>query len=326
MDRSKSLTRKPIYQLRVSLVGVEPEVWRRMLVTGNLGLGKLHELIQLTVGWKDCHLHMFRLGDGRRFGPAHAALEELDLEDERRVKLRTVAPETGSSFWYHYDFGDDWTHQVLVEDIITPQEAGLTPRCIDGRRACPPEDVGGPPGYQQYLAALEDARHPDHQQMRRWRGPFDAEAFDLDRVNLRLGGQPATTWVREAPAPARKKTKASKAKKAKRTTRTKKAWEKARLDALVEEAIVDAHDEEEQLMGLFSLLQDNLMLPFETTVLGVAVTVVEVELVGSHNGHIVAICRRGRHRQAIPITSLPLPEPRPEGAEWIDAYRHWLGE
>jgi len=112
------------------------------------------------------------------------------------------------------------------------------------------------------------------------------------------------------------------AKKPQKTTRRSKA----ELDALVEEATIDAYGDEEQLMGFFSMIEENLALPFETTVLGVTVAVEKVELVGSVGGHIVAICKRGRHRQAIPITALPLPSRRPDGAEWIDAYRHWLGE
>jgi len=119
--------------------------------------------------------------------------------------------------------------------------------------------------------------------------------------------------------PGKKKTTA---KKSKKTTRRSKA----ELDALVEEATIDAYGDEEQLMGLFSMIEENFALPFETTVLGVTVEVEKVDLVGRVGGYIVAICKRGRHLQAIPITTLPLPSRRPEGAEWIDAYRHWLGE
>ena len=101
---------------------------------------------------------------------------------------------------------------------------------------------------------------------------------------------------------------------------------RAKLDALVEEAIVDAYGEEEQLMGFFTMIQDNLKTPFETTVLGMDVEGEGVDLIGQNNSHIVAICRRGRHRQAILITTLPTPSPIPDGMEWIEAYRHWMGE
>jgi hypothetical protein len=98
---------------------------------------------------------------------------------------------------------------------------------------------------------------------------------------------------------------------------------RARLDALVEEATVDCHDEYEQITGLYTMIADNLKLPFETKVLGVDVMVEDVDLTGRDN--IVALCSRGRFRQAISILDLPLPKPRPEGSEWIDAYRHWVG-
>ena len=101
---------------------------------------------------------------------------------------------------------------------------------------------------------------------------------------------------------------------------------KSELDALVEEATVDAYGEEEQVIGFFTMIEDNLEIPFETTILGVKVEVESVDLVGQNTSHIVAICRRGRHRQAIPITALPAPSSPPEGMEWIEAYRHWMGE
>ena len=100
--------------------------------------------------------------------------------------------------------------------------------------------------------------------------------------------------------------------------------DRATLDSMVEEVTADAHDEEEQIMGLFYAILDELEVPFETSVLGVTVEVVSVgQIQGSC---IVATCKRGRHRQAIPVTALPLPSPPPDGAEWIDAYLHWLGE
>jgi len=100
--------------------------------------------------------------------------------------------------------------------------------------------------------------------------------------------------------------------------------DKARLAEMIEEATVDAHDEGEQALGLHSMLEQHLTLPFDTTILGVDVTVERLDL--TERNQIVAICRRGRERQRIPLADLPLPSPAPEGAEWIDAYRHWIGE
>ena len=111
-----------------------------------------------------------------------------------------------------------------------------------------------------------------------------------------------------------------KAGQKRQTTRISKAG----LEAMVEEATVDCYNESEQVTGLFTMIEENLVVPFETTVLGAPVTVERVDL--NHRDQIVAICARGRDRQAIPILDLPLPSPLPAGAEWIAAYRHWVGE
>jgi hypothetical protein len=97
---------------------------------------------------------------------------------------------------------------------------------------------------------------------------------------------------------------------------------KAELNELVEEAVMDAHDEDEAITGFFTMIENNLALPFTTTVLGVQAKVADIGVTGSG---IVAICTRGKHRQAISFIDLPLPEPPPRGWEWIAAYRHWAG-
>ena len=97
---------------------------------------------------------------------------------------------------------------------------------------------------------------------------------------------------------------------------------KARLDAMVEEAIVDANGESERATGLFTMIENNLKLPFETAILGIPVIVEKVDL--NRRDEIVVVCRRGKHRQTVPIADLPLPSPPPQGAEWIEAYRHYL--
>jgi hypothetical protein len=99
---------------------------------------------------------------------------------------------------------------------------------------------------------------------------------------------------------------------------------KARLEEMIEEATVDAHTESEQVTGWFTMIDENLAVPFETTVLGVPVTVERVDL--NRSEQIVAVCTRGRSRQSLPIVDLPLPTPPPDGAEWIEAYRQWRGE
>ena len=104
---------------------------------------------------------------------------------------------------------------------------------------------------------------------------------------------------------------------------TKTRISEAALSAMIEEATVDAYDESEQATGWFTMFEEHLELPFETTVLGTVVTVVSIDL--RDYGQLNAICARGRHRQAISLAELPLPMPRPAGSEWIEAYSHWLG-
>jgi hypothetical protein len=167
-----------IFQLKVTLQNIKPPVWRRILVDASSTLDQVHEVIQAAFGWWNYHLHEFEI-DGTRYG-------DPDPDDdwgpptvnERRIRLDTVVT-AGSTFGYLYDFGDGWSHRVTVEKDL-PAETGTTvPACIGGRRACPPEDCGGPWGYEHLLEALADPTHPEHRDLTDWLGaPFDPEAFD----------------------------------------------------------------------------------------------------------------------------------------------------
>ena len=173
--------------LRVSLDRCQPPVWRRLLVCGRTTLRQLHMVIQSATGWTNSHLYEFRIDPHR-----YTALETLDEKDgsrdARRMTVARAAATSGGKFEYYYDFGDAWLHTVEVESS-EPKRAGiLYPRCLAGKRACPPEDCGGVDGYFEFLEALlANPRHPEHHSMRTWIGcPFDPEAFDLDEVNRRL--------------------------------------------------------------------------------------------------------------------------------------------
>ena len=113
-------------------------------------------------------------------------------------------------------------------------------------------------------------------------------------------------------------------KRSQTPTRPSHRTSKARLAAMIEEATVDAYGEGEEVVGLYTLLEEHLALPFETAILGVTVTVERIDL--TDRNQIVAICRRGRDRQRLPLADLPLPSPAPDGADWIEAYRQWIGE
>jgi len=174
-----------VYQLKVTLRGIRPPIWRRLLVSGFATLYDLHEIIQIAMGWDDDHLHDFTVGR-EHFGiPSQFDWEPI--LDERRYRLAKVAPTEGSRFWYTYDFGDSWEHLILVEKILPAEPGVQVPVCVKGKRACPPEDVGGIWGYERFLQAFsnpDDAEYKDYHEW--WNGDFDPESFDIDEVNQRL--------------------------------------------------------------------------------------------------------------------------------------------
>ena len=187
MATTKGATDTPIYQIKVTLEGSKPPIWRRLLVLGDITLGDLHSIIQAAFGWWDYHLHQFIIG-GIYFGVPHPDYEDyLDMNDERKIRLHQITERDGFKFRYEYDFGDGWLHQVLVEKILPPEPGQDYPVCIKGRRACPPEDVGGIWGYYYFLEAIGDPEHEEHDQYLEWAGDeFDPAAFDLEEANHAL--------------------------------------------------------------------------------------------------------------------------------------------
>lgn len=178
-------TTERVYQLDIRLIGIEPPVWRRITVSDQITLASLHYILQVVMGWEHSHLHQF-IVEGTRYGEPDPEYDD-DMKSDRRVKLRDIAREKEASFVYEYDFGDSWQHRVTVEDIWPRTDMTLVPRCLDGKRACPPEDCGGIGGYQNLVEALRDRRHPEHRTLRMWAGPhFDPELFSVQAVNSAL--------------------------------------------------------------------------------------------------------------------------------------------
>jgi hypothetical protein len=176
----------PIYQLRIDLLALEPAIWRRILVPAAIKLHKLHVVLLWTMGWAGGHLHEFVIG------PNHFGVPDPDfdtpplIQREDRVILAS-ALGTLKSFLYLYDFGDGWEHRVTVEKTLPPDPGLTLPICLDGANACPPEDVGGPPGYVDFLEALSDPAHEEHESMSEWcGGSFNPTAFRLDEINAAL--------------------------------------------------------------------------------------------------------------------------------------------
>ena len=196
----------PIYELKIVLLGTKPPVWRRLRVPGDASLGWLHAAIQVTMGWTNSHLHHFLTADARYTDPRHSedmGFGEQRDRDEAKATLAQVAPGEGAQFGYEYDFGDSWEHEIIVEKILSgPAAAATTALCLDGARACPPEDCGGIWGYAELLKTLKNSKHPEHQAMKEWLGgPFDAETFDAAKVNLWLR---KLKWPRVTEAQLRK--------------------------------------------------------------------------------------------------------------------------
>jgi hypothetical protein len=176
-----------LYQLKATLRDIDPLIWRRIQVWEDTTLGQLHHILQIVMGWEDYHLHEFVIGRHCYSIPnPDDDLYERKVIDERRQRLLTVLPRVGTVFEYLYDFGDSWHHDLLLEAILLPESAEKYPRCIAGDRRCPPEDVGGRVGFEEYLEALTDPQHEEHENWLRWRGPFDPNAFSLIDTNRQL--------------------------------------------------------------------------------------------------------------------------------------------
>jgi hypothetical protein len=152
------------YQLKVTLRGIKPAIWRRLIVPGSLNLERLHCLLQDAMGWEDCHLHSFQV-HGTELGPSDPSLGELDMEPEDQHTLESLVAAK-DRFSYTYDFGDSWVHQIVVEKV-TPGEPSA-PSCVAGAGACPPEDCGGVWGYAELVAALADQQHERHVELAEW--------------------------------------------------------------------------------------------------------------------------------------------------------------
>ncbi len=180
---------QPIYQFKITLLGSKPPIWRRILVPEGT-LDDLHEHIQTAMGWTNSHLHQFTI-DGVEYGDPEPLREVPDEEfvNSTETWLSEVFAKRPPRFrfQYEYDFGDGWGHLLEFEGT-PPIEADVKyPACIDGRRACPPEDVGGVWGYEGFLEAIRNPKHKEHESYLEWiGGEFDAEEFDSTEATKRM--------------------------------------------------------------------------------------------------------------------------------------------
>lgn len=176
---------KRLYQFKITLIGSEPKIWRRIQVK-NCTLDKLHEHIQTAMGWTNSHLYQFEIG-GERYGNPEFlddGFGNFPCIDSTVTEISEIVPKDGKRFrfLYEYDFGDGWEHEIVFERCLRASDGERYPLCVEGERACPPEDVGGIWGYAEFLEAIADPKHPQHEDFMEWAGPFDPEDFDAAKA------------------------------------------------------------------------------------------------------------------------------------------------
>jgi hypothetical protein len=179
-----------VFQFKITLNDVEPPIWRRIQIK-DCTLDTLHEHIQTAMGWTNSHLHQFEIGGVRHGDPellCDGCEDETPPVNSLSTKVSKIIPEDGRpfGFQYDYDFGDDWRHEILFEGCLNAKKGTRFPLCMEGQRACPPDDVGGPYGYADYLEAMADPKHKQHKDFMEWNGPFDSEEFDARAATKRM--------------------------------------------------------------------------------------------------------------------------------------------
>jgi hypothetical protein len=174
----------PIYQLKVTLDGTEPAIWRRFLVPRKITLDVLHEVLQFVMGWTNSHLHAFRHKKAS-YGPVDPefGVDEDMWEDESKVGLDSLLSRPNSKLEYEYDMGDGWCHMITLEKTLSAERGVKYPVCVAGARACPLEDCGGVWGHAENLALLADPKRQDPNDRRELMGDYDPDDFSVDAVN-----------------------------------------------------------------------------------------------------------------------------------------------
>ncbi|HEY0281854.1 MAG TPA: plasmid pRiA4b ORF-3 family protein [Rhizomicrobium sp.] len=178
-----------VVRLKITLVDTEPAIWRRVEVPSAITLKDLHAVIQAAMGWENSHLYQFHVGRQTINGPGFVDVGFSGQHNitAARVGLNELVESKVKRFDYLYDMGDSWEHELRVEKVLPAEPATRYPRFIGGAGACPPEDVGGLPGFYNLLEALEDPKHPNHEDMLDWcGGRFDPNALDEASIRKRL--------------------------------------------------------------------------------------------------------------------------------------------
>jgi hypothetical protein len=176
-----------IYQLKISLTGSRPPIWRRVLVPSGISLANLHDVIQIAMGWTDSHMHMFETRPPLRVrGLGIPSLRQVS--NEARTRLDQTLRVEKDWLRYEYDFGDGWDHRITLEKVLPADPNIQLPLCIKAKGACPPEDIGGLWGYYAAMEAWHDPAHPDHAEYREMftDEDLDPNAYDIEDTNAAL--------------------------------------------------------------------------------------------------------------------------------------------
>ncbi len=180
----KNKRSESLYQLKVTLTGSKPPIWRRLIVEDSIRLDGLHSVLQIAMGWSNYHLHQYRVGNTYIGIPDREW--DMDIKDERKVHLKDILSNPKDGLVYEYDFGDGWEHKIVLEKVL-PLDFSESPLVVKGKKACPPEDCGGIWGYYDFLEAIQDPKHKEHESMLEWvGGEFDPDAFDMELINDKL--------------------------------------------------------------------------------------------------------------------------------------------
>jgi hypothetical protein len=178
-----------VVRLKITLRDTDPAIWRRVEVACSITLKDLHAITQAAMGWENYHLYQFRVGRQTINGPGFDELGSFAPRSitAARVSLNDLINSKIKRFHYLYDMGDSWEHELRIEKVLPADPATPYPHFIDGAGRCPPEDVGGLPGFYNFLEAIEDLNHPDHQELADWYGgPFDPNAMDEANIKKRF--------------------------------------------------------------------------------------------------------------------------------------------
>ena len=173
------------YQLKITLSSIKPEIWRRFTVSADIKLSDLSKVIQTVMGWTNTHLHQFITKDRTLYAMPDEENSEF-ITDYRKVHLNQILTKVKQSIVYEYDFGDGWEHKIVLEKILQDYK-DKHPVCLAGRRECPPEDCGGPFGYQRLLDTISDPENPEYEDVLDWLGDgWDPKFFDETEISEKL--------------------------------------------------------------------------------------------------------------------------------------------